>query len=124
MIIYIKLNIMVKFLVWSFICYGLSNILVYGSIFNSPRNYIRSQSENDNNILRGAFEFVRDMLSCMMCTPVWVGFFLSFVVYSPSMDLLSVDIWRAWFFDGMISSGVVWSIYTILEWFESNIKQN
>lgn len=113
---------MTQFILWAFICYGISNILVFGSIFNTPRNYIIKQSENDNNILKGGFTFVRDMLSCMMCTPVWVGFFISLTIYSPSNQLLSVDVYKSWFFDGMISSGVVWSVYIILEWFENNTK--
>ena len=37
---------MVQLLLWMIIAYGLSNIVVYGSIFNGPREFIRKWSES------------------------------------------------------------------------------
>jgi hypothetical protein len=111
---------MTQLLLWMIMAYGLSNILVYGSIFNGPRDYITKQSENDYNYFQDFFLFLKNMLSCMMCTPVWVGFFLGIFVYSPVHQLLGVTGFISWFFDGLLASGSVWAINSIIEWFEEN----
>jgi hypothetical protein len=93
------------------ICYGLSNIIVYGSIFDGLRTFLKRKSEN----------FWGKLVSCMMCFPTWAGFFLSIVYFSPTLhygledfffipkEVLSV------FFDGMLASGSVWLLHTIQE---------
>ena len=111
---------MTQLLVFMITAYGLTNILVYGSIFNKPRNYINEQSENEENILKDFFKFLRDMLSCMMCCSTWVGFFFGIFLYSPIHQTLEVNPYVSWFFDGMLASGSVWAINSIIEWFENN----
>jgi hypothetical protein len=34
--------------------------------------------------------------------------------------LVGVDPTYSWFFDGMLASGAVWAINSIVEWFEEN----
>jgi hypothetical protein len=34
--------------------------------------------------------------------------------------MLGVSSWVSWFFDGMLSSGSVWAINSIVEWYEEN----
>ena len=102
--------------------YGMSSILVYGSIFNGPRNSINRMAENKKNILRGFWVFLSDMLKCMMCTPTWLGFLFGIFLYSPFHELLGVNKFASWFFDGMLASGSVWAINSIIEWFETNRK--
>ena len=111
---------MVQLLLWMVMAYGLSNILVYGSIFNGPRNFIFNQADHGFKIFTGFFKFLKGMLSCMMCTPVWVGFFFGIFLYSPTHEMLGVHKYYSWFFDGMLASGAVWSINAIIEWFEVN----
>jgi hypothetical protein len=111
---------MTQLVLWMIMAYGLSNIVVYGSIFNAPRNYIFLQSGNDKNIMRGFFSFLKGMISCMMCFGFHCGYFLSILVYSPVHEILGVNPWASWFFDGMLSSGAVWAINSIVEWFEVN----
>lgn len=111
---------MTQLLLWMIMTYGISNILVYGSIFNGPRNKINEWAENDHMTLQGFWVFLRDMLKCMMCAPVWVGFFLGIFVYSPVHQILEVTGFVSWFFDGMLASGSVWAINSIIEWFEEN----
>lgn len=111
---------MTQLLLWIIVAYGMSNILVYGSIFNRPRNFIYEQAENQNSYFTDFFTFLRDMLSCMMCTPTWVGFFFGIFLYSPVSQLLNVTPYVSWFFDGMLASGSVWAINSIIEWFEQN----
>ena len=101
-------------------CYGISNILVYGSIFNGPRNKINQWAADVDSIFQDFWIFLSDMLKCMMCTPTWVGFFVGIFLYSPMNHFLDVSIWVSWFFDGMFASGSVWAINSIIEWFELN----
>jgi hypothetical protein len=100
--------------------YGLSNILVYGSIFDRPRNYIFNEADHGTGFLTDFYKFLKGLLSCMMCTPVHVGFFFGIFLYSPINQILGVTPWISWFFDGMLASGSVWAINSIIEWFEEN----
>lgn len=47
---------------------GITQILVYGEIFDKPRNYLKRKSE-----------FFKKLIQCSMCTGTWVGFFLFFL---------------------------------------------
>jgi hypothetical protein len=111
---------MTQLVLWMILAYGLSNILVYGSIFNGPRNFINKMAANDYMPLQGFWIFLSDMLKCMMCAPTWVGFFFGIFVYSPVNQLLGVTPYVSWFFDGFLASGSVWAINAIIEWFEEN----
>jgi hypothetical protein len=109
-------------LLWMLIAYGMSNILVYGSIFNGVRNRINQNAIADSS-LQGFWVFVSDLLKCMMCTSTWVGFFLGLFVMSPTYYMFDVE-YISWFFDGMFASGAVWAINAIVEWFEENRPSN
>ena len=109
-----------QLILWMVMAYGMSNILVYGSIFNTPRNYIFNEADHGVGFLNGFFVFLKDMLKCMMCTPTWVGFFFGIFLYSPVHEILGVTKIISWFFDGMLASGSVWAINSIIEWFEEN----
>jgi len=110
-----------EYLVLFFIStYGMSNILVYGSIFEGLRNLIRDMGTLP--YIGFIFKFLSELLSCMMCTSTWVGFFFGLVAFSPFMYLLGTNPNIAWFFDGMLASGAVWAINSIVEWFEENRK--
>jgi len=111
---------MTQLFLWMMMIYGLSNILVYGSIFNTPRNFINKLASNEFTPFQGFWVFLSDMLKCMMCTPTWVGFFVGIFLYSPVNQLLEVSYLVSWFFDGMLASGSTWVINSIVEWFEEN----
>ena len=95
-------------LIWILAAYGLSQILVFGSIFDTTREWITKKST-----------FFGDLLSCMMCTSTWVGFFFSLTFYSPTITMVTIP-YSNIFFDGMLASGSVWAINAIIEWFEEN----
>lgn len=114
---------MTQLLLWMIMSYGISNILVYGSIFNGPRNTINKWAGNENTPFSSFWVFLSDMLKCMMCTPTWVGFFFGIFLYSPVHQILGVNPLASWFFDGMLASGSVWAINSIIEWFETNRPQ-
>jgi hypothetical protein len=113
---------MTQLVLWLIIAYGLSNIIVYGSIFNEPREFIKKWSE-------GAYPFssfgmfLKGMTSCMMCFGFHCGWGLSISIYSPVHEILGVNEYASWFFDAMLASGGTWAINSIIEWFEQNRPQ-
>jgi len=115
---------MIQLLAWIIIAYGMSNIVVYGKIFNGPRNLIRKWGENEHLPFSEFGQFLTDMMSCMMCFGFHGGWFLALTIYSPVHEILEVTPWVSWFFDGMLASGSVWAINSIIEWFETNRPQN
>lgn len=115
---------MTQLFLWVLLAYGMSNILVYGSIFSGPRNAINRWAENEFTPFHSFWVFLSEMLKCMMCTPTWVGFFFGIFLYSPVHEFLEVNRYVSWFFDGMLASGGTWAINSIIEWFEQNRPQN
>jgi hypothetical protein len=80
-------------LIFILACWGLTHILVVGTIFDSPRNWITVKSE-----------FLGKMLSCHQCCSFWVGMAMYFVVTGlPDLFIGGFD----FFFWGLISSGAV-----------------
>jgi hypothetical protein len=114
---------MTQLFLWVLLAYGMSNILVYGSIFSGPRNTINKWAANESAFFNGFWVFLSDMLKCMMCAPTWVGFFFGIFLYSPVHEILGVNKYASWFFDGMLASGGTWAINSIIEWFEQNRPQ-
>jgi hypothetical protein len=115
---------MTQLILWMIMTYGLSNILVYGSIFNGPRNKINDLASKEWVSFHSFWVFLSDMLKCMMCAPTHVGFFFGIFLYSPVHEILGVSSWVSWFFDGFLASGATWAINSIIEWFEQNRPQN
>ena len=97
-----------ELVIWLLAAYGMSQILVYGSIFQNLRDRLIRNSK-----------FFGELIQCMMCTSTWVGFFFSLAFYSPTATMITVPYTNI-FFDGMFASGSVWAINTIIEWFEEN----
>ena len=95
-------------ILWTFIGYGMSTILVYGSIFENQRQWIKRHSK-----------FFGDLIGCIMCTSTWVGFFLGLTIFSPIHTFFLTPFEYSWFFDGLLASGGVWAINSIIEWFEN-----
>ena len=98
-----------EILIWILAAYGMSQIIVFGSIFQKLRDWLIRNSE-----------FFGDLVQCMMCTSTWVGFFFSLVFFSPTDTMTTIPYVNI-FFDGMLASGSVWGINSIIEWFEKNV---
>ena len=96
-------------LIWILAAYGMTQILVYGSIFENLREWIIIKST-----------FFGDLIQCMMCTSTWVGFFFSLVFYSPTETMITIPYTNI-FFDGMLASGSVWALNALVEWVEKNV---
>lgn len=116
---------MIELIMFMIVAYGMTTILVYGSIFNGLRDKIRKAGTDEGFILtRPLFKFISDLISCMLCTGTWVGFFLSLVYFSPTHHFIGHNHILSVFFDGMLSAGSVWGINAIIEWFEENRPNN
>ena len=96
-------------LIWILAAYGMSQILVYGSIFQNLRDRLIRNSK-----------FFGELIQCMMCTSTWVGFFFSLAFFSPTANMVTIPFTHV-FFDGMLASGSVWAINALVEWFEKNV---
>lgn len=97
---------------WILSAYGMTNILVWGSIFENQREWIKKRSK-----------FFGDLISCTLCTSTWVGFFMSLTLGSLSVNYFETIWILHLFFDGMVSAGGVWALNAIIEFFEeSRIK--
>ena len=104
--------------------YGMSQILVYGSIFESLRAGLYKWGADEHAPFQSLGEFLSGLLKCMMCTSTWVGFFLSLTFYSPTMELMNFNPYFSWFFDGCLASGAVWGINALVEYWEGNRHTN
>lgn len=111
-------------LMWAFVAYGMTTILVYGSIFNGLRNGIHKWGNNKSAPFNFFGKFLSGLISCMLCTGTWVGFFLSLAYFSPNVEYVGLNKILSVFFDGMLSAGFVWAINGVIEWFEENRPSN
>jgi len=99
---------MLNLILITLIAYGITNILVFGSIFESSRTYLTNNST-----------FLGKLVSCMMCTSFWVGVLLSVTVKSITYSSgLVEDEGVAIFLDASLTSGAVWLIHTLQEYLE------
>ena len=97
------------------VSYGISNVIVFGSIFEGFRELMDDLSPN----------FFGKLFSCMMCTPWWVGFFLSlgaqlsgYTQFSPFYGAGLENIYLSVFLDSCLLSGTTWLIHNVQEYFE------
>ena len=73
---------MSSLLLFAFVAYGMTTIIVYGSIFESVRNFIHRMGEKNSFM-----KFFSDLIGCVLCTSTWVGFILSIMMFSPTMTI-------------------------------------
>lgn len=105
--------------------YGFSNMIVFGSGPFKIFEWIRNTTEKMN-------PHFGQMFQCMMCFPANLGWLISIVnwffipiAFTPGNMLLDeTDLWYvAMIIDCCFTSGVVWFIHHIEEWFE-NLAEN
>ena len=98
----------------------MTQIIVYGSIFASTRESIEKMGNSRIPLVSPLFKFIHGIVSCMMCCSTWVGFFMGTFIYSIWGNEMGLSTLPAIFFDGMLASGGVWAINSIIEWYEKN----
>jgi hypothetical protein len=103
------MQIMGQLFLWVMIAYGITNILVNGDIFLPVRAKIRMRAQSGK-----VYDFLDQMLKCMMCCSFWVGLFLA-LTWSPTGNLLFMSGLLSWLFDGFFASACVWIIHLLLK---------
>lgn len=106
-----------EILIFSLMAYGICNILIFGSIFETWRNFLKGFGTGNASIHK--------LFTCMMCLPTWVGFGLSALLISlgysgltPATYMGIEHFWLAIFLDGVFTSGAVWVIHNLEEMLE------
>jgi len=108
---------MTNLFIYSFIVYGTCNILIWGSNFNWWRNLLGKLGEGDYSLYK--------LFTCFMCLPTWIGPLVSFLSIKFGDGSLSItnamgfeSLALILLLDGCFSSGIVWIMNTIQEFFE------
>lgn len=106
---------MSEVIIFLLVCYGATNIMVFGSIFDRWRTFWLKVSPN----------WFGKLFTCPMCLSTWWGFIISYIfilcgVQTPLTSIGITIIPLAIFLDGLLASGGVWLIHTIQEYFEKD----
>tara|TARA_R110000796_G_scaffold18980_2_gene57140 strand:- start:7795 stop:8094 length:300 start_codon:yes stop_codon:yes gene_type:complete len=94
-----------ELVIFILVCYGISNIMVFSSVFKWWRDVWVRISPN----------FFGELFNCMMCLPYWIGMILSLMGFSPFLHYYETEMWIAMFIDGFLASGSVWLLHTLQE---------
>ena len=100
-------------LIFILTAYGITNIIVFGSIFESWRNF---WSKNNP-------KFFGKLFTCPLCLSTWIGGILSILFtcfgnQTPFTEYGITILPLIIFLDACFTSGCVWLIHTIQEFFE------
>lgn len=94
-----------KLLLWILIAFGICQIIVESVIFKRIRDFFK-----------GRITAIHTLLTCYICTGVWIGWILGLFLYSPVQTEFQLsNHWISIFCDGMICSCLVWFIHKIEE---------
>lgn len=85
------------------VLYQISSIITESYLLKPLREQIYSKSV-----------FFGSLISCFLCTSIWVGFILSFFLYDYAKDL-GVNLYVSWFFNSMFFSGLAWFLKLLEE---------
>ena len=102
-----------KILLFIFLAYGITNIVVFGSIFEKWRTYWNKLNPS----------FFGKLFTCPMCLSFYVGGLLSIIfnaigVSTPFLEYGIPYLPLLVFLDACFTSGCVWLIHNIEEFFE------
>jgi hypothetical protein len=104
-------------LIFILVCYGICNILIYGSIFDGFRNLLSKLGTGGYSLFK--------LFTCFLCLSVWIGFAMTLILnyfgypnLTPIGSLGINNIYLMTFLNGMLSSGGVWIVHTLQEYFE------
>ena len=84
---------------------GITAIIVYGSIFNYPRNYLKSKAR-----------IINEFLSCSMCVGFWSGFIMSHFINSTTTQHIIIGFSVSacsWLYDSVVGSNQAKEVYLL-----------
>ncbi len=95
-------------------CYGASNNIVFGSLFEGFRNFLAIFGTGGYSLYK--------LFTCMMCLPTWIGFVLSSILIKLGYSNLTPfgsygldNLYLSVFLHGLLSTGGVWLLHTLQE---------
>jgi hypothetical protein len=83
--------------VWLMVVYGITQIVADAGI---------TRPLKDRMLTLPVLSFVARMMDCFLCASVWVSFFVSLSVWSPTATVFESD--AQFFLDGMFGSACLW----------------
>lgn len=92
--------IVLKILVWILIGYSVVQIITESYILKPFRELFK-------------WDWWQTLVSCTICTGVWVGFGIGYFLWSPSEEIFDITDYRYIFFDGLLCSVTSWFIYLV-----------
>ena len=98
----IRKGFLMEFFIYVLLVFGITNIVVRGSIFDSFRDWLEKKSENI-----WFFKKISTLVNCPMCFGFWAGAFVGFF-YGP------FDWWNI-LFNGGVYSATTWIIWLLLQ---------
>lgn len=116
------MHLLMIFIIFSFVCYGCVNMLVY---FSGPMGifeYIRKVAHSISDRFGELFD-------CPACCSTWVSFFLSALnlILVPSIAFTPFNVilggtglwWLIVLLDGLFGSGITWFLFKIEDFMTS-----
>lgn len=104
--------ILLKIVFQTLVLYQVSQIISESKISRPLREYLKEMSS-----VSTFAKVLYELISCFLCTSVWVGFLLTFVLFDFA-DYLGYDI-VSWFWNGLFFSALSWFMYV---WEQSKLK--
>ena len=100
------------------ICYGASNNLIYGSIFEGFRNFLAKFGTGGYSIYK--------LFTCFMCLSTWIGFVITtlLILTKNTTPLAINNIYLSVFLHGLLSTAGVWVTHTLQEACERAFNKN
>lgn len=97
-----------EFLISILVVYGLTNIIVQGSIFNGVKEWLTEKAITRNpGFIKWGLEKFITLINCPMCTGFWVGVFVGWF-FGPFVY------WNI-LFNGALYSGTTWVITSFVQ---------
>lgn len=101
-------------LIFTLICYGACNNMIYGSVFEGFRNLLAKFGTGGYSLHK--------LFNCFMCLGTWMGFAISAILIHLGYAKLTPmgyygleNIYLLIFLNGLLSGGAVWLTHTLQE---------
>lgn len=101
---------MLKTLIYFFICYGLANFFSYFNMAKPIREFMSTKSN-----------FFGHLINCIYCCSFWIALLMSLVVFSPVNMLFGVP-FLYFILDGFFVFGLTNIIFAIQNYIEKNTQ--
>lgn len=99
-------------LIFLLICYGATNNLIYGSVFEGFRDFLATFGTGGYSIHK--------LFTCFMCLGTWMGFAISSILIGTGniTPLQIASPFLSVFMHGLLAAGGVWIIHNFEEMME------